>query len=70
MSGGEERNNSTMEGIMPMTVSNQFSELRLANVPARDSGLPSGIVVFASNEGAGASNSRIQVSNTSWQVDL
>ena len=48
---------------MPMTVSNQFPELGLANVPARDSGLPSGIVVFAGNEGAGASDRRIQVFN-------
>ena len=46
-----------------MTMSNQFPEVGLANVPARDSGLPGGIVVFASNEGAGASNPRIQVSN-------
>ena len=46
-----------------MTISNQFPEVGLANVPARHSGLPGGIVVFASNEGAGASNPRIQVSN-------
>lgn len=46
-----------------MTMANQFPELGVANVPARDSGLPGEIVVFASKIGPGPSDPRIQVSN-------
>lgn len=46
-----------------MNPSSQFHEFGNANVPARDSGLPGEIVVFASNEGAGGINPRIEVSN-------
>ena len=45
------------------TKSNQFSELSMANVPARDSGLPGGMVIFASNKGTYADDPLVKVSN-------
>ena len=46
-----------------MKKSNQFSELGMASVPARDSGLPGGIVIFVSNKGAYANDPLVKVSN-------